>query len=314
MLTAARLTLSEICKRYGDRTVLDRVSLSIRAGETVGIVGDNGSGKSTLLRLLAGQEPPDNGEVCVSAPGGIGHLPRSLALPGTATVAEAIDLALADIRELENRLRTAEIELGGDGPLEPALGRYAELLARFEARGGYQADQRVDIALAGLGLPGLARDRTLGTLSGGQRSRLALAATLAAAPEVLLLDEPTNDLDDAAVQASARGFRGRPVPGARPRSRGPCADPQREGTPRTAHRQPGGRTAGSVGLHTGPECPPTGCGRTGDRSAVSSCGSTRGRCPRAGMTARATTGRDRRTDPAGRVLSAPRWPCPARQR
>ncbi|WP_030521862.1 TlrC/CarA/OleB/SrmB family ABC-F type ribosomal protection protein [Nocardia rhamnosiphila] len=208
MLTAAQITLSDTSKRYGDRTVLDRVSLSIRPGETVGVVGDNGSGKSTLLRLLAGQELPDNGEVRVSAPGGIGYLPQSLELPGAATVAEAIDLALTDIRELETRLRSAEIELGADGPMEPALGRYAELLARFEARGGYQADQRVDTALAGLGLPGLARDRTLGTLSGGQRSRLALAATLAAAPELLLLDEPTNDLDDAAVDWLERYLRG----------------------------------------------------------------------------------------------------------
>lgn len=208
MLTAAQLTLSEISKRYGDRTVVDRVSLTIRPGETVGIVGDNGSGKSTLLRLLAGQEPPDNGEIRVSAPGGIGYLPQTLDLPGTATVADAIDLALADIRDLENSVRAAETELGGDGPLEPALDRYAEILARFEARGGYQADRRVDTALAGLGLPGLARDRLLGTLSGGQRSRLALAATLAAAPELLLLDEPTNDLDDAAVGWLERYLRG----------------------------------------------------------------------------------------------------------
>lgn len=208
MLTAAQLTVAEITKRYGDRTVLDRVSLSIRPGETVGIVGDNGSGKSTLLRLLAGQELPDNGEVRVSAPGGIGYLPQTLALPDTATVADAIDLALADIRELEMRMRSAEAELGGNGPLGPALDRYAELLARFEARGGYQADQRVDTALAGLGLPGLARDRLLGTLSGGQRSRLALAATLAAAPELLLLDEPTNDLDDIAVGWLERYLRG----------------------------------------------------------------------------------------------------------
>ncbi|WP_040789048.1 TlrC/CarA/OleB/SrmB family ABC-F type ribosomal protection protein [Nocardia paucivorans] len=199
MLTAAQLTLSEVTKRYSDRPVLDRVSLSIRPGETVGIVGDNGSGKSTLLRLLAGQEQPDNGDIRVSAPGGIGYLPQSLELPGTATVAEAIDLALADIRELENDLRSTEIELGAEGSSAPAMARYAELLTRFEARGGYLADQRVDTALAALGLPNLARDRTLDTLAGGQRSRLALAATLAAAPELLLLDEPTNDLDDVAV-------------------------------------------------------------------------------------------------------------------
>ncbi|MFI5718622.1 TlrC/CarA/OleB/SrmB family ABC-F type ribosomal protection protein [Nocardia sp. NPDC051750] len=211
MLTAAQLTLSGTSKRYGDRTVLDRVSISIEPGEAVGVVGDNGSGKSTLLRLLAGRELPDNGEVGVSAPGGIGYLPQTLDLPGTATVADAIDLALADIRDLEARLRSAEAELGAGGALEPVLRRYADLLTRFEARGGYQADRRVDIALAGLGLPGLARDRLLGELSGGERSRLALAATLAAAPELLLLDEPTNDLDDAAVawlEQYLRGHRG----------------------------------------------------------------------------------------------------------
>ncbi|WP_280407031.1 ATP-binding cassette domain-containing protein, partial [Nocardia carnea] len=204
---AAQLTLSETTKRYGDRTVLDRVSLSIRPGETVGVVGDNGSGKSTVLRLLAGRERPDNGAVVVVAPGGIGYVPQTLELPGTATVADAIDLALADIRELESRLRAAESELDTG----EALDRYGQLLAQFETRGGYQADRRVDIALAGLGLPGLARDRLLGTLSGGERSRLVLAATLAAAPELLLLDEPTNDLDDAAVawlERYLRGYRG----------------------------------------------------------------------------------------------------------
>lgn len=208
---AAQLTLSETSKRYGDRTVLDRVSLSIRPGETVGVVGDNGSGKSTVLRLLAGRELPDNGEVVVAAPGGIGYVPQTLELPGAATVADAIDLALADIRDLETRLRSVERELGTGTALDATLHRYARLLAQFEARGGYQADRRVDIALAGLGLPGLARDRLVDTLSGGERSRLVLAATLAAAPELLLLDEPTNDLDDAAVawlEKYLRGHRG----------------------------------------------------------------------------------------------------------
>ncbi|NEW33589.1 TlrC/CarA/OleB/SrmB family ABC-F type ribosomal protection protein [Nocardia cyriacigeorgica] len=197
---AAQLTLTDITKRYSERIVLDRASLTIRPGETVGIVGDNGSGKSTLLRLIAGQETPDNGEITVHMPGGVGYLPQALDLPDAATVADAIDTALADIRTLEARLRALETELAATESTGPVLDEYAEVVQRFEARGGYDADRRVDIALAGLGLPGLDRERTLGTLSGGERSRLALAATLAAAPHLLLLDEPTNDLDDQAVE------------------------------------------------------------------------------------------------------------------
>ncbi|WP_369639945.1 TlrC/CarA/OleB/SrmB family ABC-F type ribosomal protection protein [Nocardia sp. JMUB6875] len=203
----SQLTLSAVSKRYADRVVFNAVSLSIRPGEKVGVIGDNGAGKSTLLRLIAGREVPDNGELIVAAPGGIGYLAQTLELPPTATVADAIDLALSDIRGLESRIRTAEAELAVPGSLGRRLERYTDLVARFEARGGYQAEARVDAALHGLGLPGLDRNRLLGTLSGGQRRRLALAATLASAPELLLLDEPTNDLDDSAVEWLERQLR-----------------------------------------------------------------------------------------------------------
>ncbi|NDU77149.1 ATP-binding cassette domain-containing protein [Actinomadura sp. DSM 109109] len=208
MRTPAQLALDQITKRYGTRVVLDRVSLTVRPGERLGVIGDNGSGKSTLLRLMAGAERPDNGEVVAVAPGGVGYLPQTLALPPSATVADAVDLALSGLRDLETRMRAAERSLGAAGPRESAdLDGYAALVAEFEARGGYEADVRVEVALHGLGLPGLDRRRPLGTLSGGQRSRLALAATLASTPELLLLDEPTNDLDDAATAWLERRLR-----------------------------------------------------------------------------------------------------------
>ncbi|MEJ2855632.1 MULTISPECIES: ABC-F family ATP-binding cassette domain-containing protein [unclassified Saccharothrix] len=187
-----QLSLHDVTKRFDTRVVLDRVTLAVKPGEKVGVIGDNGSGKSTLLALLAGRLRPDHGEVTAVAPGGVGYLPQTLDLPPHATVADAVDLALADLRALEAEIRRLELDLTD-------LAGYAALVERFEARGGYEADTRVDIALHGLGLPGLDRTRPLGTLSGGERSRLALAATLAAAPELLLLDEPTNDLDDRAV-------------------------------------------------------------------------------------------------------------------
>ncbi|MDT0265241.1 TlrC/CarA/OleB/SrmB family ABC-F type ribosomal protection protein [Streptomyces sp. DSM 44915] len=197
----SQLTLREITKRYDDKTVLDKVTFAVSPGEKVGLIGENGAGKSTLLRLIAGFERPDHGELTVAAPGGLGYLAQTLALPPQATVAEAIDLALADLRQLEERIRRAEVELGRreGAALDAAMAHYGALVERYESRDGYQADAKVDIALHALGLPELDRDRRLGTLSGGERSRLALAATLAASPELLLLDEPTNDLDDQAV-------------------------------------------------------------------------------------------------------------------
>ncbi|MFF6974827.1 MULTISPECIES: TlrC/CarA/OleB/SrmB family ABC-F type ribosomal protection protein [Streptomyces] len=210
----AQLAVHDLTKRYDEKLVLDHVHLSVRPGEKVGVIGDNGSGKSTLLKLLTGHERPDSGEVTVSAPGGVGYLAQALDLPADATVQDAIDLALTELRALEAQLRcdAERLETAGEGPaLESALTAYERHLALYEARDGYRAEDRVDIALYGLGLPGLARDRLLGSLSGGERSRLALAATLAARPELLLLDEPTNDLDDQAVgwlEAHLREHRG----------------------------------------------------------------------------------------------------------
>ncbi|MEY2227801.1 ABC-F family ATP-binding cassette domain-containing protein [Streptomyces sp. BF23-19] len=197
-LATTQIVLSEVTKSYDTRVVLDRVSCTVRPGERVGVVGDNGSGKSTLLRLLAGRERPDHGEVAVTAPGGVGHLAQTLDLPPTARVGDAVDLALADLRALERRIRAAESRLHRAAPEE--LLAYGDLLAAYEARGGRDAERRVATTLRRLGERAeLDPDRPLGTLSGGRRSRLALAATLAAEPELLLLDEPTNDLDDEAV-------------------------------------------------------------------------------------------------------------------
>jgi macrolide transport system ATP-binding/permease protein len=154
-------------------------------------VGENGSGKSTLLRIIAGVDQPDDGEVMVSAAGGIGYLGQTLDLPGDHTVQQAVDAALAELRALERGIqRAAEAQ---------DLAAYGELLAAFEARDGYEADARVDKAMHGLGLARIERSRRLSTLSGGEQARLGLACVLAASPEILLLDEPTNHLDEGAL-------------------------------------------------------------------------------------------------------------------
>ncbi|MCQ4207860.1 ribosomal protection-like ABC-F family protein [Streptomyces longispororuber] len=193
----SQLVLKDVSYGYPDRPVLDRVSLTVRPGEHVAIIGENGSGKSTLLRIVAGELLPAEGSAVVVADGGTGYLAQTLRLPPEATVRDAVDDALADLRDLERRIRAAEAELGSAD--RAGLAAYADLVAAFEARDGYRADARLEAALHGLGVPRLDRTRTLGSLSGGEAARLALACVLAPQPELLLLDEPTNHLDDQAL-------------------------------------------------------------------------------------------------------------------
>ncbi|MFD5520831.1 ribosomal protection-like ABC-F family protein [Streptomyces sp. NPDC127066] len=196
--TVAQLSVKDVTKSYGTRTVLDQVCFTVRPGEKAAVIGENGSGKSTLLRLLAAAETPDTGEITVSFTGGTGHLAQTLDLDSDRTVQDVVDLALAELRAMEDRLREAEGRLGRASKDE--LAAYGELLIAYEERGGYEADARVDAAMHGLGLAGITRERVLGSLSGGEQSRLALSCVLAASPELLLLDEPTNHLDAAAVR------------------------------------------------------------------------------------------------------------------
>jgi macrolide transport system ATP-binding/permease protein len=191
---STQLTLRDVRKSFGERLLLDTVSLTVRPGERVGIVGENGAGKSTLLRLLAGRERSDEGEVAVAA-SSLGYLGQTPELPPDRTVGAAVDAALADLRAMERRMRALESTL--DDPA--ALTEYGDLLTAFELRDGYQADARVDKAMHVLGLAHIDRDRPLGTLSGGEQARLGLACLIAAAPEVMLLDEPTNHLDASAL-------------------------------------------------------------------------------------------------------------------
>lgn len=201
----SQLALADVSKTYGDRTVLDQVSFTLRPGEKAAVIGENGSGKSTLMRLIAGAEAPDHGRITRSFPGGTGHLAQTLGLGPDRTVRDAVDSALHELRTLEARIRAAEAALSDAGPAE--LDAYGDLLGAYEARDGYCADARTDAALHGLGIGHIGRERTLGSLSGGEQSRLALACVLGASPELLLLDEPTNHLDGPAVAWLAERLR-----------------------------------------------------------------------------------------------------------
>jgi macrolide transport system ATP-binding/permease protein len=205
--SSTHLRADGISHGYGDRRVLTDVCLVADARERIGIIGENGAGKSTLLRVLAGVEAPDAGTVV--RPASIGLLQQELPFRPSQTLDDVLEHALRAVRHAESQLGLAAEALAETALAKPALAerddadpaevRYAAALAHAEAIDVWGADSRRDTALAGLGLAGIDRSRRISEVSGGQRSRLALAALLLAQPEALLLDEPTNHLDDSAT-------------------------------------------------------------------------------------------------------------------
>ncbi|ASR39372.1 antibiotic ABC transporter ATP-binding protein [Prauserella marina] len=183
---------------YGDKIVFSGVDLTASAGHRVGLVGENGIGKSTLLRLLAGIEHAQAGTV--EGGGDIGFLDQELPYPAEATVADVVDDALADIRKAALRLDELGARLAEHPDDTAALQEYGLVLDWAQTHDLWDADRRATLVRTGLGLGDIATSRQLDSLSGGQRSRLALAALLIRQPETLLLDEPTNHLDDAALE------------------------------------------------------------------------------------------------------------------
>ncbi|GCD19242.1 ABC transporter ATP-binding protein [Cellulomonas algicola] len=195
-----------LTRSYDGRPVLSGVDLDVDPGHRLGVVGENGIGKSTLLRLLAGVEPPDSGDV--TRPAALELLTQEPTFAATDTVADVMAAALADVRAVEQALERASSALADDVP--GADDAYAAALLAAELAGVWDADRRAELALVGLGLADVEPSRPTVRMSGGQRSRLALAALLVRSPAAVLLDEPTNHLDDAAAEYLAGALRALP--------------------------------------------------------------------------------------------------------
>ena len=191
--TLSPLVARDVSKTYGDRVVLDGVDVVANPGQPLGMVGENGVGKSTLMRLLAGAEPADSG--VVTAPADLVYLGQEPAFPSSATLGDVLDEALTPLHDAVRRLEDLSARMND----ETVHDEYAAVLARAELHDAWDADRRAEIAATRLGLVGVDRTRKVATMSGGQRTRLALATMITRRPGCVLLDEPTNHLDDEAV-------------------------------------------------------------------------------------------------------------------
>jgi ATP-binding cassette subfamily F protein 3 len=197
----ALASLQNIEKTFGARVIFDQLCFAIDRGERVGLIGDNGSGKSTLFKILTGQLTADDGERILAAGARLGHLAQDPVFNPDNSVMDEAELAFAPLHELSLALRRLEHEMGslqGDA-LDKILKKYQDTQHDFELAGGYAWRHRLEAMLAGVGLPPASWEQNVATLSGGQRSRLALAKLLIDPCDLLLLDEPTNHLDLAAI-------------------------------------------------------------------------------------------------------------------
>ena len=191
------LACHNISKSFGDKLIVKNGSFHIEEREKAALVGVNGAGKSTILKMIMNEEPTDEGDIILAKGKTIGYLAQHQHLIPHGTIYEELRSAKADVIEMEQKLRSIEHELkslSGDA-LENRLETYNRLQSEFEARNGYACESEITGVLKGLGFTEEEFSKKTDTLSGGQKTRVALGKLLLTNPDILLLDEPTNHLD-----------------------------------------------------------------------------------------------------------------------
>ncbi|HHV99572.1 MAG TPA: ABC-F type ribosomal protection protein [Clostridiaceae bacterium] len=197
------LSCSNISLSFGTDQILEDVSFNVSHDDRVGLVGVNGAGKSTLFKILAEELQPDRGEIFTAKGSRIGYLEQNSFLESDKTLWDELISCYSEIIDMEKHIRQLEKEISIEKDsqrLSYIMKEYDTLLVRFENMGGYEYNSRIKGVLHGLGFDENEFSRKVSTLSGGQKTRLALAKLLLEEPDILLLDEPTNHLDMDALE------------------------------------------------------------------------------------------------------------------
>lgn len=194
------LNVEHLYKYFNGHALLKDINFTVEDREAVGLIGVNGCGKSTLLNIITGSEgydktPEGLGSVNIAGKASIGFLRQNSGLNSELTIGEEMKNAFAPLLETLDKMKVLEKKMADGGDIDSISHEYAELSSYFEARDGYRIDVKIKQVLNGMGFGSTPTDRVISTLSGGEKTRLALAKLLLEEPNLLILDEPTNHLD-----------------------------------------------------------------------------------------------------------------------